>query len=145
MKYFAKGFLVSGIVVSFAFVMHNHSDKNGKGATNYATQVIRVSLDPSGNGLILDDGKNKGGNITTKVNKKTVIKWRLDNQSGITSLDSIVSKNGVDLFDMKPSKENDKLLTGRIGDFPSGTEEEYGIWYSVDGVSYMHDPKIQIH
>lgn len=145
MKYFAKGVMVSGIAVSFAFMMHNDSATNRKTAAQYATQIIKVSLDPSGNGLILDDGKTKGPNINTKVAKKTRIKWELDNQSRITSLDSIVSKNGVDLFEMKPTKDNNNGLIGRVGDFPSGTEEEYGIWYTIDGASYMHDPKIQVH
>lgn len=145
MKSITKGLLVAGIAVSFAFMLQKHSDESTNESNNFATQVIKVSLDPSGKGLILDDGNNVGGNITTKVHKKTVVKWKLVNNSGITSLDSIVSKNGVDLFETRPTTDSEKGLVGKVGDFTSGSEEEYGIWYTIDGVSYMHDPVIQVH
>jgi hypothetical protein len=106
--------------------------------------VITISLDSSGEGLILDDGENKGGKITTKVYKKQIVRWELEKKSGIESLDDIYTKSG-NVFEIKPSKGSDNKISGTIGDFPSGTEEEYGIRYTVNGQAKDFDPKIQIH
>jgi len=122
-----------------------NSDDRNLMDNNVFTEVIKVSLNQEGTGLILDDGNSKGANITTKVSKNSKIIWKLEPNSGITSLDSLVSKNGVNVFITKPKKNGNGDLLGEVGDVAVGTIEEYGIYYTIDGVSYMHDPKIQIH
>jgi len=108
------------------------------------TTVITVRLDDSGNGLQLDDGQSQGPHITTRVRRRDVIKWKLIPNSGIDSLDEIQSK-GVSVFVSRPSRQPDGSLTGTIADLPDDSEEDYGILYSINNVSYVHDPKIQIH
>lgn len=132
------------VIVFTSFMLITDNEKRSTANDYVKTNVIKVSLDASGTGLILDDGKSKGGNITTEVSKKSIIKWKLVPNSGISSLDSIASKNGVDVFEAKPKKNKDNELIGDISDVPSGTVEEYGIYFTINGVTYMHDPKIQI-
>lgn len=142
MKYSIQLILVLSLLFLTSFV--NSEDQKLKN-NNVFTEVIKVSLNEEGTGLILDDGNSKGGNITTKVSKNSKIRWKLEPNSGITSLDSLVSKNGVNVFVTKPKKNGSGDLLGEVGDLAVGTIEEYGIYYTINGVSYMHDPKIQIH
>lgn len=142
MKYSIQLILVLSLLFLTSFV--NSDDRNLMDNSVF-TEVIKVSLNQEGTGLILDDGNSKGANITTKVSKNSKIIWKLEPNSGITSLDSLVSKNGVNVFITKPKKNGNGDLLGEVGDVAVGTIEEYGIYYTIDGVSYMHDPKIQIH
>jgi len=142
MKYSIQLILVLSLLFLTSFV---NSDDRNLMDNNVFTEVIKVSLNQEGTGLILDDGNSKGANITTKVSKNSKIIWKLEPNSGITSLDSLVSKNGVNVFITKPKKNGNGDLLGEVGDVAVGTIEEYGIYYTIDGVSYMHDPKIQIH
>lgn len=143
MKYIISVLFICLIAFGFQQKQNQVSYKESK--LNVSTRVIRVSLDSLGTGLILYDGINRGPNITTKVSKKEIVKWKLENNSRIKSLDSIVLKKGVNIFEAKPVK-NDGDLIGTVGDFPSGTEEEYGIYFTTeDNKSRMHDPVIQVH
>jgi hypothetical protein len=142
MKYSIQLILVLSLLFLTSFV---NSDDRNLMDNNVFTEVIKVSLNQEGTGLILDDGNSKGANITTKVSKNSKIIWKLEPNSGITSLDSLVSKNGVNVFITKPKKNGTGDLLGEVGDVAVGTIEEYGIYYTIDGASYMHDPKIQIH
>ena len=108
------------------------------------TTVITIRLDDSGNGLQLDDGQSQGPHITTRVKRRDVIKWKLIPNAGIDSLDEIQSK-GFSVFEVRPSIQPDGSLTATIADLPDGSEEDYGIMYSINNSSYVHDPKIQIH
>jgi|GEM_PF-6253873 len=108
------------------------------------TTVITIRLDNSGSGLQLDDGQSQGPHIITRVKRRDVIKWKLIPNAGVDSLDEIQSK-GFSVFEVRPSRQPDGSLTGTIADFPDGSEEDYGIRYSINNVSYVHDPKIQIH
>lgn len=144
MKYIVSIVLVCLVAITFGFKFENNKRGTKEIKSNFKTQVIRVRLDSLGTGLILDDGVSKGGKITTKVASKEIVKWKLDTDSGIESLDSIKVKT-TDIFSIKPSKQTDGTLTGTVGEFPSGTQEEYGIYFTVNGTTLYHDPIIQIH
>lgn len=108
-----------------------------------ATLVITVRLEDSGSGLILNDGQSNGPDITSRVAKKSTIKWKLIPNSGIDALIDIQIKD-FNLFEQAPSVQPDGSLSGDIGDFPEGTTANYGIVYSVNGTQQVHDPKILI-
>ena len=144
MKFSVSVVLICLIAILFGF-KEDQKLKYSKEVKEYEKpMVIKVSLDDSGEGLILDDGESKGGKITTKVYKKQIVKWELEKNSGIESLDEIIEKSG-NVFEIKPVKGSDGKISGTIGDFPSGTQEEYGIRYTVNGVTKDFDPVIQIH
>lgn len=144
MKHSIQFVVVLSLMFFTSFVPREGYERKNKDVDNVFREVIKVSLNQDGTGLILDDGNSKGPDITTKVSKNTRIKWKLVSDSGITSLDSIVSKNGVNVFITSPKKNSDGDLVGDVGDVTEGTIEEYGIYYTINGVSNMHDPKIQI-
>lgn len=144
MKFSIQFVLLISFFVFTSFMLKNHEKTNTTFGKNVFREVIKVSLNAEGTGLVLDDGNSKGPDITTKVSKNTRIKWKLETNSGITSLDSIISKNGVNVFITTPKKNSDGDLIGDVGDVAEGTIEEYGIYYTINGVSYMHDPKIEI-
>jgi len=111
-----------------------------------STRVITIKLDEAGTGLILHDGLSNGPNIRTIVSPGDVIIWKLIPNQGIDSLDGIqVKEDNVSIFTAGIVRRRDGSLIGTIGDFPPGTAESYGINYSINGVSYFHDPVIQIH
>lgn len=91
------------------------------------TQVIFIKLDETGKGLLFDDGKNKGGNITTLVSVGSVVKWKLVPNSDIESLDAIKEKD-INIFSIRPGKQPDGSLQGIVGFYPNGTTESYGVY-----------------
>ncbi|TDD95264.1 hypothetical protein [Flavobacterium cellulosilyticum] len=111
-----------------------------------STRVITIKLDEAGTGLILHDGLSNGPNIRTIVSAGDVIIWKLIPNQGIDSLVGIqVKEDNVSIFTADIVRRRDGSLIGTIGDFLPGTAESYGINYSINGVSYYHDPVIQIH
>jgi hypothetical protein len=94
--------------------------------------------------LLTDNNGNSGKNLCTEVSKDDKVKWKLKNNSGITSIDGIIDKTvGVNLFSSGPSQKNNDW-EGTIGDFTSGIEESYVVEVTINGQVYNHDPKLKM-
>lgn len=74
----------------------------------------------------------------------SVVKWKLVPNSDIESLDAIKEKD-INIFSIRPGKQPDGSLQGIVGFYPNGTTESYGVYFTVNGKQYMHDPKIIIN
>ena len=108
-----------------------------------AAIVIQVSLDGKGPGIILNDGRNSGSDITTIVRNNDTVQWKLTANSGITSLDGI-KDSSTDVFNPDPSRQRDGSWQGTVSSSP-GREETYLVEYTINGVKYNQDPKIQVN
>ena len=108
-----------------------------------AAIVIQVSLDGRGPGILLNDGRNRGGNITTMVRNNDTVQWKLVANSGITSLDGI-NDTSTDVFNPNPTLQRDGSWLGTVRSSP-GKEEAYLVEYTFNGVKYNRDPKIQVN
>jgi type II secretory pathway pseudopilin PulG len=108
-----------------------------------ATIVIQIRLNASGTGLLLDDGQSNGADITTNVNNGDIVKWKLIPNSGITSIDNIVDTS-TDVFSPDPAPQPGGFWQGTVS-ASAGSSETYCIYFTAAGVSYTHDPKIQVN
>lgn len=94
--------------------------------------------------LLTDNNGNSGKNLCTEVSKDDKVKWKLKNNSGITSIDGIIDKTeGINLFSSGPSEKNGNW-EGTIGDFDAGTEERYVVEVTINGQVYNHDPRLKM-
>lgn len=82
-------------------------------------------------------------NMTTLVGPGDSVTWAKG--GNISSLDNVFETNGVDLFIVDPSQENNGTWIGIVGSLPPGTEEEYSITYTVQGKSYTQDPRLRMN
>ncbi len=85
--------------------------------------------------------------LTTDVKQGDTVTWKFTGD--IQSIDGIVYKNGansVNLFSTQPAKNADGSWSGVIGaSAPDLAIEKYDIHYTLNGVKYIEDPRIQSH
>jgi len=108
-----------------------------------AAIVIQVRLDGRGPGIILDDGRSSGRDITTVVKNNDTVQWKLSANSGITSLNGI-KDSSTNVFDPNPTRQSDGSWLGTVKSSP-GKVESYLVEYTFKGNKYNNDPKIQVN
>ena len=103
---------------------------------------ITIEKDPDNppGGILFDDNKSKGADILTEVSSGEKVKWKIKNNSGITSIDAIIDTSSVQLFSVLPTAANN--WTGTIGSLDSGSEESYKVEHTINGVKYQQDPRL---
>ena len=109
-----------------------------------ATVTIYLSVKETGH-LYLRDSEGHSGedNITTYVSAGDTVIWTLDENSGISKITGINSKQGSkNLFSEGPNRISDTEWKGTIASDASG-EESYNIEYNLsDGSPMKDDPKL---
>ena len=105
---------------------------------------ITIEKDPNNPpcGLLFDDNKTKGPDITTLVSKDDEVKFKAKNNSGISAIDGIIDNSNVQLFSTLPTAANN--WKGTIGDFPPNTEESYTVSVTISDGTCSQDPKLKM-
>jgi hypothetical protein len=76
----------------------------------------------------------------TEVSSGDQVKWKIKNNSGITSIDAIIDTSSVQLFSVLPTAANG--WKGTIGTLSAGSEESYKVKHTINGVQYDQDPRL---
>lgn len=117
-------------------------------------RIIFVKLGPTGTCLSLRDneGHNPGNNdLTTDVDPGDIVKWQLDDDSGLFSLENVVKRNDpgtVDLLEEQPANTAQNVFTATVKrrGIDGGAIETYDIWYKKErgGKTIKEDPKLKM-
>ena len=121
------------------------------GPTTHTITVSATTSKPKPPTITDDEGNvgsTQSGNqgLTTMVSNGNIVKWV--KAGNITSIDNVYYSGESNVFASGPMKKPDGSWQGVIGNFASGTEEEYTIQYTVAGAPdnpYTQDPKLKMH
>lgn len=116
-----------------------------------ATETIMLKAKKNSDGTTTLKLKNKGGHhdwhdndLSTNVHAGDTVEWEIQDSS-ISSVDNIYSKDGTSIFSQGPSKENGGNWSGTVNsNAADDTEESYSIDYTTSDGSYTDDPVLKV-